>query len=122
MNETETKSSAGLDPEVTALREEIQSLRTYILSVMIVLIILSASLGGFLFKQYRMARRQTVLVWAESGANVDEFRTNTAPKAKELWLKLTEYAHTRPDINPLLMKYEKYVTVSPPAGSPPAKK
>jgi hypothetical protein len=116
MNEPETNLDVAPAPTTQALEEEVQSLRTLLVCTLLVLLLMSAALNIFLFRQvsvvgFQMAEQQRV---------VDQFNSVNAPIARELWNHALEYSKNHPDFKTnIVNKYVPYLGVpAPPATAP----
>lgn len=100
MNDTALSS-----PEANAPADENNSnpgqLQFQLNSVLILTCVVSLTLTGYLFLQYRALRRERAVLQPV----VTRFQTETQPLLQDLNNKLVEFGKTNPDIRPLLDKY-----------------
>jgi hypothetical protein len=118
MNESETNLDIAPDTTVETLQAELNSLRTLLLSVLVVVILLSGSVNIFLLRQYILVHTQM----KESQKIAEEFDTKLTPVSRDFWLRLVEYSKTHPDFNPIIAKYNQFIVTTPPPNAAPAPK
>jgi hypothetical protein len=112
MNESDTNLDLAPETGIRALQEELQGLRTLVVSALLVLIVMAGSLNLFLWRQNRVLNVQV----AEQQAAVDYYNRVNAPIAMELWRNLLEYAKKHPDFQQTVIeKYKPYLGVPNPA-------
>ena len=112
MNEMPSNNSAE------DLKETCAALRHQLNSVLILLLIVSATLTVFFMRQVSMARKDIETLQPI----VTDYQTNAAPALQEFTRKLQEYAKSHPDVVPILAKYGVVqVAASNSPAAPPKK-
>src|SRR3954466_2111390 len=118
MNESETNLDIAPGNTVETLQAEVRSLRTLILSVLVVVILLSGSVNIFLLRQYLLVHNQM-----KEGQKISvDFDSKITPLSRDFWFRLVEYSKTHPDFNPIIAKYSQFIVATPPANAAPAPK
>lgn len=105
MNETPLSSSAAERP-ADDNGSSLGQLQYQLNSALILVCVVSLTLTGYLFLQYRAVRREK----ANLQSVVTRFQTETQPVLQNLNNQLVEFGKTNPDIRPLL---DRYGVVSP---------
>jgi hypothetical protein len=100
MNETPLSDSAAARPADDNGSTPGQ-LQFQLNSALILVCVVSLTLTGYLFLQYRALRRERAALQPV----VTRFQTETQPLLQDLNNKLVEFGKTNPDIRPLLDKY-----------------
>ena len=115
MNESETNVDIAPEPTIKVLEEEVQSLRTLLVCTLLVLLLMSAALNIFLFRQASVVGFQA----AEQQRAVDQFNNVNAPIARDLWNRAIEYSKTHPEFKTnVVNKYAPYLGI--PSSPQPA--
>jgi hypothetical protein len=116
MNESDTNLDVMPESAIRALQEEVQSLRTLIIGLLLVLILLSGAFNLFLLRQAHLVSTQAT----ETKKMVEEYQANL-PGIFEFWNKLGDFAKTHPDFKPIMDKYSPFFQI-PPKAAPVQKK
>ncbi|HEU5072374.1 MAG TPA: hypothetical protein VFV96_18390 [Verrucomicrobiae bacterium] len=95
MNET------PISPGSEDLKETCATLRHQLNSVLILLLVVSATMTIFFLRQVSLARKDI----ESMRPVITGYQTNTGPAIQEFTRKLQEYAKTHPDVVPILVKY-----------------
>lgn len=106
MNETSVSNSAAEHPADDDNGGSPGQLQFQLNSALILVCVVSLTLTGYLFLQYRAVRREK----ANLQSVVTRFQTETQPVLQNLNNQLVEFGKTNPDIRPLL---DRYGVVSP---------
>jgi hypothetical protein len=118
MNESETNVDIAVEPTTRALEEEVQSLRTVLICTLLVLLLMSAAMNMFLFRQASVVGFQL----SEQQRAVDQFNSVNAPIARELWNHALDYSKTHPDFKTnVVNKYVPYLGIPTPPSTAPKK-
>ena len=96
------------------LREQLQSMRSVLMLLLVAMTCMSAWLSLFLYRQVVNTNRQVV----EAKRVIDEFQTNALPQINWFVSNLQAFARTNADFNPILAKYNRYFQTSAPAPAP----
>src|SRR5690554_4329021 len=89
-------SSEAPGPTLESLEREVRSMRLAIQVALVSLVILSGSLGIYLFRQVSLLRRQTDTSMRTARQMVDHYNTHMATQAMAFERQLLEYARTNP--------------------------
>lgn len=103
MDNIENQSPAPSD--INRLDAELAALRHLVNSVLILLIIVSGTLGIFLFRQYRTTHAQAQMMGPRVQRLAETFQRNEAPQLQAFVNRLVDYGRTHPDFAPILAKY-----------------
>jgi len=96
------------------LREQLQSMRSVLLLLLVAMTCMAAWVSLFLYRQVVNTNRQVV----EAKRVIDEFQTNALPKINWFVGNLQAFAKTNADFNPILAKYNRFFQTTAPAPSP----
>lgn len=120
MNEMENQSNSNSTAALQELQQEVQSLRSFVMSVVVIVIVLSGAVNFYLLRQASLVTAQLAIQTEENKRNVEEFTTQTGPALAGLWKSVNDYAKANPDLQPLLAKYNFQGTLpsAPPASAP----
>jgi hypothetical protein len=103
MENFETKTVE--QPDVTELQNQLASLRSLVISVLVLILVISGTLNLYLLRQVRDGRRDLMGIRPQVMQMVAEYNKVHAPLMKEFVEKVTEYSKTHPDFAPILAKY-----------------
>jgi hypothetical protein len=130
MNEIENKPVSTPALETPDLREQIQSLRHLVGSVLILMVMVSGTLTIFLLRQMKTASTQLDAYRAQANNVMGIYRQQQEPLMLDFAKRIQLYGQTHPDIAPLLAKWDPVFTnwgwkisaqsSATPAGAPPA--
>jgi len=113
MNAPET----NFEGDNAAVRNEVQSLRNTLTMTLLFTFIFSFCVNVFLGLQESVVSGQA----REAQQIVSTFQSVGAQQVVEFWGKLSDYAKTHPDFNPVLQKYSGFINVHN-NGNAPVKK
>ena len=113
----ENDSTDLLSRRVTDLAEEVDSLRSTLHRVLIVLMIGTAGIGAFVFQNYRTLSREAGYEATLIGRLEDEDRQMAVAVSK-----FKDFAVRSPDFAPTLKKYGLKPEAATPSTAAPAKK
>ena len=116
MEETQVKPAP--QPEATDLQAEVDSLRRLVVSVLILLIVLSATGDIYLFRQVKQSREDLRSIRPQVSGMIAEYQKNSEPFMRDFLNKMAEYGRTHPDFAPILSKYS--IRPAGATGAPPA--
>lgn len=90
---------AGLDQ--ISVRDQLESLRHLIISVLVVVFILAGAFDLFLYRLVSNTRKERDAM----NAAIAEYNKTTAPAMSDFVKKLNDFGKTHPDFNALLSRY-----------------
>ena len=106
---------------VDTLARDLASLRLSVQVALVSLVILSAAVGLYLFRQVSLLRRQAEFSHRTAEFMASNYNVNLATQAVEFERKLLEFARTNPDLQARLSKYYASTPAStPPSSTPPS--
>jgi len=108
-----TPSSVS-QPELKQLQEQCDSLQQLVSSLMLVLIVVSSTLGIFLLRQYKFAKSELEALTPAATQLITEY-TNNYAMSQDFLKKLAEYGRTHPDFGPIMTKYRLTDALAKPA-------
>ena len=127
MDPIETKASDQTEPG--DLQTQFDSLRHFVLSVLILVIVLSGTLNIYLYYQFKAAGRELAVVKPMVQSLRDGYNRSDGPVIERFVRDSMEYGRTHPEFAPYLDKYglrpPPGTAVAPPTAAPapvPAKK
>ena len=83
------------------LKEACAILRHQLNSVLILLLVVSATMTIFFWRQVNLTSKEKEALRSQ----VTDYQSNAVPALQEFTHKLQEYARTHPDVMPILTKY-----------------
>ena len=96
------------------LKETCAILRHQLNSVLILLLVVSATMTIFFWRQASLTRKEKDALRSQ----VTHYQTNTVPALMEFTRKLQEYARIHPDATNILTKYGVMQPLAAPAAAP----
>ena len=116
MNETPIIPAAPVESE--SLADAVATLRVQFQAALIIMIMLSGALDLYLLRQYTSLRKEVAALEPQVGQMLADYQRVSVPLINSFLGKLTEYAKTHPDFQPILTKYN--VQAAAPATPQPA--
>jgi len=90
--------------ELKDLQEQCNSLQQLVSSLMLVLIVISGTLGIFLLRQWRFAKSELDNLTPAATQLIAEYNSNYA-MSQDFLKNLAENGRTHPDFAPIVLKY-----------------
>src|ERR1043166_146249 len=120
MDEIENKSASTPALETTDLREEVESLRHLVGSILVLLVIVSGTLTIFLLREMKNTSRELEGFRAGATNMITLYQRQQGPAMDEFIKKIQQYGQTHKDFDPILLKYglKPNQTGAPPAAVP----
>ena len=114
-----------VQPDVNDLRAQCDQLRQLIASMLILVIVISGTLGIYLLRQWQSSRKDLAAIRPQAQQMIAEYQKIRGPVMSDFVKKLTDYGRSHPDYTPILNKYGikpagQYNTPPTQPGSPPA--
>jgi len=106
-------------PDMNELQAQCQSLRRQIQTILILLIMVSATFTLFLWRQVRYASTD---LNQQIRPVIAEYNKNLGPQMDDFVRKLTDYGRSHPDFNAIYTKYGLNQAPQTPAATPAPKK
>src|SRR5215475_3019099 len=106
-------SSSPAQSDLRQLQEQYNSLQQLVSSLMMVLIVISGTLGIFLWRQYRFVKSEYDVLAPAATQLIADY-TNNYAMSQEFLKKLAEYGRTHPDFAPIIDKYRLNDALSKP--------
>jgi hypothetical protein len=116
MDEIENKSASTPTPDTIDLREQIESLRHLVGSILVLLVIVSGTLTIFLLREMKNTARELEGFRAGATNVITLYQKQQGPAMDEFIKKIQQYGQAHKDFDPILTKYG----LKPPTGAPPA--
>jgi hypothetical protein len=114
MNETPIIPAAPVESE--SLADAVATLRVQFQAALIIMIMLSGALDLYLLRQYTSLRKEVAALEPQVGQMLADYQRVSVPLINSFLGKLTEYAKTHPDFQPILTRYN--VQAAAPAAAP----
>ena len=118
MDEIEHKTVSTPALDTPDLREEIESLRHLIGSILILLVVVSGTLTIFLLREMKNTSGQLEAFRPGATNMIAVYQKQQAPAMDDFVKKITQYGQTHKDFDPILFKWGLKTTG--PTGAPPA--
>src|SRR5262245_54048334 len=119
------ESSPAGPSELSELRNQCESLRKLLGTLLVLVIVISGTFNIFLWRQFRTTRAELRTLRPQISQMVAEYERVSAPAITNFVKQLNDFERTHPDFTPILTKYHiKYSapTSAVPATSAPAAK
>jgi len=100
----ETTTPTNPEPEASDLQAQCLQLRKLVSSMLMLLVILSLTLNGFLFYQYRMSNSALKELQPQVGALMSEY-AQIQPHMDDFVNRIRQYGSTHKDFGPIMAKY-----------------
>jgi hypothetical protein len=114
-----------VQPDANDLRAQYDQLRQLIASILILVIVISGTLGIYLLRQWQSSRKDLIAIRPQAAQMIAEYQKVSGPLMSDFVKKITDYGRSHPDFTPVLAKYgiRPAGPTNPapaPLGSPPA--
>jgi hypothetical protein len=111
--------------DVSDLRAQCDQLRQLMASVLILVIVISGTLGIYLLRQWQSSRKDLAAIRPQAAQMITEYQKVSGPLMSDFVKKIGDYGRTHPDFTPILAKYGLMPrgstnTLPPAPSSPPA--
>lgn len=122
MDEIEHKTVSTPALDTPDLREEIESLRHLIGSILILLVVISGTLTIYLLREMKNTSAQLDAFRPGATNMIAVYQKQQAPAMDDFIKKITQYGQTHKDFEPILFKWGLKTTgpTAPLTGAPPA--
>jgi hypothetical protein len=115
--DTKSPSTSGTNE----LQAQYDALRHLVVSMLILVVVISATLNLYLLRQWRSTSRDLDAIRPQAAQMVRDYQTKTGPLMNDFVSKLAEYGRTHPDFLPILAKYNLKPATNAPAATPAPK-
>jgi len=103
--------------DLKGLHEQYESLQQLVSSLMLVLIVISGTLGIFLLRQYKFAKAELDAITPAATQLISDY-TNNYAMTQDFLKKLAEYGRTHQDFGPIVAKYHLDDALPKPGTTP----
>lgn len=118
MDEIENKPGSTPALDTPDLREQVESLRHLVGSMLVLLVIVSGTLTIFLLREMKNSSKELEAYRPGATNMIALYQKQQGPAMDEFLRKLQQYGQTHKDFEPILLKYGLKGTG--PTGAPPA--
>jgi hypothetical protein len=87
------------------LRAQFDQLRQLIASVLILVIVISGTLGIYLLRQWQTSRKDLAAIRPQASQMILEYQKVSGPLMNDFVKQIADYGRTHPDFAPVLAKY-----------------
>jgi hypothetical protein len=91
--------------DVKDLQAQCGQLRQLIASVLILVIVISGTLGIYLLRQWQSSRKDLAAIRPQAAQMFNEYQKVSGPLMGDFVKKIGDYGRTHPDFAPILTKY-----------------
>ncbi|MCC6234081.1 MAG: hypothetical protein IT580_15665 [Verrucomicrobiales bacterium] len=112
--------SSSSPTSLDSLANDVRTLRLSVQVALVSLVILSAAIGLYLFRQVQMIRRQTEFSTRTAEQMAKNYTLNLATQAVDFERQLLEFAKKNPDLQARLAKFYPAHSGTPPSSTPPS--
>lgn len=88
------------------LQAQIDSLRSLINTILVLVIVVSGTLNIYFWRQFRSSKTDLNNIVQQASVVVKEYDTKNGPAVDEFLKRITEYGRTHPDFEPIMKKYQ----------------
>jgi hypothetical protein len=117
MDTLENKTPA--QNEVTELREQVESLRHLVGSMLILLVVVSGTFNIYLLRQWKTSKNDLAVFKPQAANLIASYQKNEQPAVETFIKKMVEYGQTHPDFVLILNKYQIKAAPPPPGVASP---
>jgi uncharacterized protein HemX len=100
------------------VREQIESLRKLVISLMVVVLVLAATFDLYLLRQYKNTNAELNAVRPQAEAMISDFQKFRAPGMDNFLRQIVQYGQTHQDFGPILLKYQLKPQAAPVTPAP----
>ncbi len=107
--------------DLNDFRAQYDQLRHLIASVLILVLVISGTLGIYLLRQWQSSRKDLAVIRPQAAQMIAEYQQKSGPLMSDFVKKIADYGRTHPDFTPVLAKYGLRPggpTNTPPAAAP----
>lgn len=127
MDNFETKPAPAAASDSANLQQQIEALRSLVVSVLILTVIISGAFNAYLWRQVRFASQDVNAARPQVNQLLAEYNKVQAPVINDFVKRLVDFSKVHQDFAPILAKYGIKPTAAPatgltPTGAAPAKK
>lgn len=105
--------------EATELREQVESLRHLVGSMLILLVVVSGTFNIYLLRQWKTSKNDLAVFKPQAAGMIAAYQKNEQPAVENFIKKMVEYGQTHADFAPILNKYQIKAAPPPPGGASP---
>ena len=117
MDTLENKTPA--ENEVTELRDQVESLRHLVGSMLILLVVVSGTFNIYLLRQWKTSKTDLAVFKPQAANLIASYQKNEQPAVENFIKKMVEYGQTHADFAPILNKYQIKAAPPPPGAASP---
>jgi hypothetical protein len=114
------ENKAPAQNEVSELREQVESLRHLVGSILILLVVVSGTFNIFLLRQWKTSKTELTFQKPQVANLVAVYQKNEQPAIENFIKKMVEYGQTHADFAPILNKYQIKAAPPPSGATSPA--
>ena len=106
-----------VQPDVSDLRAQLDQLRHFGVSVLVLVIIISGTFNIYLLRQWQSSRKDLAAIRPQAEQMIADYQRTSSPMINDFVKKLADYGRSHPDFAPVLAKYG--IRPAGPANTPP---
>jgi hypothetical protein len=91
--------------DVNDLRAQYDQLRHLIASVLILVLVISGTLGIYLLRQWQSSRKDLAAIRPQAVQMIAEYQQKSGPLMSDFVKKIADYGRSHPDFTPVLARY-----------------
>ena len=91
--------------DVNDLQGQYDQLRHIIASVLILVLVISGTLGIYLLRQWQSSRKDLAAIRPQAAQMIIEYQQKSGPLMSDFVKKIADYGRTHPDFTPVLARY-----------------
>jgi hypothetical protein len=110
------------ESESPDIQEQYENLHHLVVSILILVLMLSATFNAFLLRQFQFTRTDLPRIERQLMQINAEYSRVSGPGLAEFVKKLLDYGKTHPDFQPILTKYSLNEAMTKPPTNAPTKK
>ncbi len=105
-NELPLNSAPASQPGAGDLQAQIDSLRSLVNTMLILLIVVSGTLNIYFWRQFRSSKADLNTISQTALPAINEYTSKGGPAIDEFLRKVVDYGKTHPDFAPIMTKYQ----------------
>src|SRR5690242_16365666 len=99
--ENKTPDNTPAQNETSDLREQVESLRHLVGSLLILLVVVSGTFNIYLLRQWKTSKNDLAALRPQAAGMIASYQKNEQPLVENFIKRMVEYGQTHPDFAPL---------------------
>jgi hypothetical protein len=91
--------------DVSDLRAQCDQLRQLVASILILVLVISGTLGIYLLRQWQSSRKDLAAIRPQALQMIAEYQQKSGPLMSDFVKRIADYGRSHPDFTPVLARY-----------------